>query len=89
MLMDIAILALFAVAIYGFILMTGARTRTLTRKTTRRAEDLYDQYGDSPRKQRRYAREHGGQWKDEEPVRLGTTAPPPRAGSTVPPPRDK
>ena len=50
MLMDVAILALFAAAIYGFILMTGVRTRTLTRKTDRRAEDMYDQYADSPRR---------------------------------------
>jgi hypothetical protein len=78
MLLDIAILALFAVAIYGFILMTGVRTRALTRKTDRRAEDLYDQYGDSPRKQRRYADEHGGEWTDSEPVRPGTAAPPSR-----------
>lgn len=39
--------------------------RTLNRRTTRTAEDMYDQYADSPRKQRRYAREHGGERRDE------------------------
>jgi hypothetical protein len=78
MLMDIAILALFAVAIYGFILMTRSRTRTLTRKTDRRAEDLYDRFADSPGEERRYARQHGGEWTDDEPFRPGATAPPRR-----------
>lgn len=75
--MDIGVLTLFAVAIYGFLLMIGVRTRTLTRKTGRRAEDLYDQYGDSPRAQRRYAEQHGGEWTDTESLHQGTTAPPP------------
>jgi len=78
MLIDIAILVLFAVAIYGFILMTRTRTRTLTRKSDRRAEDLYDNFADSPDKERRYARQHGGEWTDDEPLRPGATPPPPR-----------
>ena len=56
-----------AVAIWGFASIVGLRTRTLTRKTDRTAEDLYPDFADSPRKQRRYAREHGGQWHDDEP----------------------
>ncbi|HWG14463.1 MAG TPA: hypothetical protein VG268_14410 [Streptosporangiaceae bacterium] len=54
------------VAIWGFISMVGVRTRFLTRKTTRSAQDLYDNYADSPHKQRRYARQHGGEWIDHE-----------------------
>jgi hypothetical protein len=56
-----------AVAIWGFASIVGFRTRTLTRKTDRTAEDLYPDYADSVRKQRRYAREHGGYWHDDEP----------------------
>jgi hypothetical protein len=56
-----------ALAIWGFISIVGFRTRTLTRRTDRTAEDLYPDYADSARKQRRYAREHGGQWHDDEP----------------------
>jgi hypothetical protein len=56
-----------AVAIWGFASIVGFRTRTLTRKTDRTAEDLYPDYADSARKQRRYAREHGGHWHDNEP----------------------
>lgn len=53
-------------AIWGFISMVGMRTSFLTRKTTRTAQDLYGNYADSPRKQRKYAREHGGDWSDRE-----------------------
>jgi hypothetical protein len=52
-------------AIWGFLSIVGFRTRTLTRRTDRTAKDLYDQFADSPRKQRRYARDHGGEWHDE------------------------
>jgi hypothetical protein len=38
----------------------------LARKTTRTAESMYDEYADSPRKQRRYAREHGGEWREDQ-----------------------
>jgi hypothetical protein len=27
---------------------------------------MYSSYADSNRKQRKYAREHGGQWRDDE-----------------------
>ncbi|HEY0719223.1 MAG TPA: hypothetical protein VGD68_16545 [Streptosporangiaceae bacterium] len=54
------------VAIWGFLSMVGLRTRFLTRKTTRSAQDLYEDYADSPREQRRYARQHGGEWTDRE-----------------------
>ena len=53
-------------AIWGFVSMVGIRTRILTRKTYRTAEDIYPNYADSERKQRQYAREHGGQWHDDE-----------------------
>jgi hypothetical protein len=53
------------VAIWGFASMVGLETRNLTRRTSRTAQDLYSSYGDSPRKQRRYAREHGGSWHNE------------------------
>jgi hypothetical protein len=52
--------------IYCFAWLVGFRTRTLTRKADRTAEDLYDSYADSPRKQRKYARQHGIQWREDE-----------------------
>ena len=55
--LDIGIVALLIFGIYSFAVLTGFEKRFLTRRTDRRAEDLYDQYGDSPRKQRRLARE--------------------------------
>lgn len=51
--LDVVIVALFAVGIYCFAELVGWRTRMLTRKTDRRAEDMYDQYADSPHKRRR------------------------------------
>jgi hypothetical protein len=65
------------VAIWGFISMVGVRTRFLTRKTTRSAQDLYENYADSPRKQRRYAREHGGEWSDREDASSSIRSPRP------------
>jgi hypothetical protein len=53
------------VAIWGFASIVGLETRNLTRRSSRTAQDLYSSYGDSPRKQRRYAREHGGSWRNE------------------------
>jgi hypothetical protein len=53
-------------AIYAFASIVGFRTRTLTRPTDRTAQDMYDNYADSPRKQRRYAKRHGGEGHDGE-----------------------
>jgi len=55
--------ALLAVAVYGVILMTRGQVRALSRKSTRTAEDLYEDYADTPRQQRRYAKQHGGTWR--------------------------
>ncbi len=66
--MDIVVVVFLLCGVYGFVELVGWRTRGFNRKTTRTAEDLYDSYADSPRKQRRYAREHGGQWRDDEAV---------------------
>jgi hypothetical protein len=62
--LDIGIGALMIIGIYCFAVLTGFEKRLLTRRSDRRAEDMYDQYSDSPRKQRRFAREHGGTWPD-------------------------
>ena len=61
--LDFAIVALFVVGIYCFAVLTGWQTRLLSRRTKRRAEDMYDQYAGSPRQQRRFAKEHGGTWQ--------------------------
>jgi hypothetical protein len=51
--------------------MVGFRADVLTRATHRTAEDLYPHYADSLRKQRRYARRHGGEWRDHDGVTPG------------------
>lgn len=60
------IAAVLIFGIYCFLVLVGFRTRLLTRKTDRTAESMYTNYADSNRKQRKYARERGGQWRDDE-----------------------
>ena len=57
----ILFIAVVIFAIYAFASIVGFRTRSLTRPTDRTAENMYDDYADPPRKQRRYARHHGGE----------------------------
>ena len=45
--------ALLTFGVYGFLTIVGFETRWLTRKTDRRAEDLYDDYADPPRHRHR------------------------------------
>ena len=45
--------------------MVKLQTHRLSDKTDNTAEDMYDRYGDSLDKQRRYAQERGGEWKDD------------------------
>jgi len=58
-------LAVVVLAIWGFMSIVGFRTRTLTRKTDRRAEDLYADYADPPRGQHRFLHAHGV-WRDHD-----------------------
>lgn len=63
---DILVPALFIFVIYSFVGLARFRTRTLTRKTTRTVESMYDNYADSLRQQQKYAKDHGGTWKDDD-----------------------
>jgi hypothetical protein len=60
----VAVILLFG--IYAFLVLTGFETRTLSHRTTRTAESMYPSYADSLRKQRQYARQHGGEWTSAE-----------------------
>jgi hypothetical protein len=62
----IIIAAVIVLGIYGFLVFTRFETWNLSRRTTRTAQDLYPSYADSLRKQRRYARQHGGQWTSDD-----------------------
>jgi hypothetical protein len=48
------VVALLIFGAYGFCSIVGFETRWLTRKTDRRAEDLYDRYADPPRHRSRH-----------------------------------
>ena len=65
-LQDIIVPALLVLAVFGFVLAVRLQTQRLTGRTTRTAEDLYPRYADSIHKQRKYAKEHGGQWRNDE-----------------------
>ncbi len=65
--LDVVIVALFVVGIYSFAVLCGWQTRLISRRTNRRAEDMYDDYADSSRTQRRYAKQHEGTWQDQSP----------------------
>jgi hypothetical protein len=81
----IIIAAVILFGIYGFLTLTKFETRVLSRRNTRRAADLYPNYADSLRKQRRNAKEDGGERTSDDgdhsrepkaPSRTNTARPP-------------
>jgi len=62
---DIVVPVVLLSGVYCFVSLVRSRTRAANRKTHRTAEDLYPRYADSLKKQRKYAREHGGAWKND------------------------
>ena len=52
------------IAVYGFVSLVKVQTHRVSDKTDN-AGDVYDRYADSPRQQHRYARQRGGEWRDE------------------------
>lgn len=70
----VLVAAVLLAGIYGFLVLTGYTTSFLSRGTDRTAESIYGNYADSPRKQHRYARKHGGQWHGDEARSSSRTA---------------
>lgn len=62
----IIVAAVLIFGVYCFLVLVGFRARMLSTRTKRTAESMYGLYADSTRKQRKYAKEHGGQWRDGE-----------------------
>jgi len=54
------------IAVCGFVSIVKLQTHRLSDPTDNTADDVYDRYADSLRKQRRFARNHGGEWGNEE-----------------------
>jgi hypothetical protein len=67
----VIVVAVLLFGIYAFLTLAGFETRVLSRRTTRKAESMYPSYGDSPRKQRRYAEQHGGNRQTRAPTLAG------------------
>ena len=82
----IIIAAVILLGIYGFLVFTRFETRNLSRRTSRTAADMYPSYADSLRKQRRYARQHGGEWASDDgghPREPGDTRPQEHGGDAA------
>ena len=62
--LNIVILLVIIGGIYGFVVMARARTKRLSSHTDRTAEQMYDEFADSPKAQRRFARRRGATWRD-------------------------
>ena len=62
----VIVVAVLLFGIYAFLTLAGFETRVLSRRTTRTAEDMYPNYADSRRKQRRQAGQHGGESANDE-----------------------
>ena len=50
---NIVVPILMALGVCGFLAIVGVHTSWLTRKTDRRAEDMYDEFADPPGKRHR------------------------------------
>lgn len=53
------------VAVWGFASLIRVQSQYLTHRTDRTAQDLYNDFAESSRQQRKYARRHGGEWRNE------------------------
>jgi hypothetical protein len=51
--MDVIVVVVLAFGVYCFLSLVRWRTRWLSTKTTRRAEDMYDLHADRPRRRHR------------------------------------
>jgi hypothetical protein len=50
----IVIVAVLALGIYGFVVFVRYMTQQMTRKTDRRAEDMYDEFGSARKEKDRW-----------------------------------
>jgi hypothetical protein len=50
----IVIVAVMALGIYGFVVFVRYMTQQMTRKTDRRAEDMYDEFGSARKEKDRW-----------------------------------
>jgi hypothetical protein len=65
---DVVVPLVIIAGVWCFVLLARGKTRAATRKSTKTAESMYDNYSDPLWKQRQYARAHGGTWKDDSSV---------------------
>ena len=67
---DVITAAVLIAGIYAFVALTRYVTGFLSHGSSRTADTMYGNYADSLRKQQRYARQHGGEWEDDESTRV-------------------
>lgn len=69
----VMVVGVFLLGIFAFWALTKSLGRALSQGSSPPADSTYGNYADSLRKQRRYARQHGGEWKDDEGAPSGDT----------------
>ena len=79
---DIIVPAVLVLGVCCFVILVRRQAQRTTNRSTRRTvESMYPIYADSLRKQRKYAKEHGGTWEDDGGLHDALTkrpAPPPK-----------
>ena len=69
----VMVVGAFLIGIFAFWALSRSLGRALSQGSSPVADSMYGNYADSLRKQRRYARQHGGEWKDDEGAQLSGT----------------
>lgn len=88
----VIVVAVLLAGIYAFLVLSMYLGRALSQGDSPTADSMYGNYAGSLHKQRRYARQHGGQWKDHEGAQTGGTViafPGPPRGKTAGHDRDR
>ena len=61
----VIVVGVLLIGISAFVALSAYMGRILSQEDSPAADTMYDNYADSLRKQHRYARQHGGERKDE------------------------
>jgi hypothetical protein len=67
------VVGVFLLGIFAFWALARSLGRALSQGSSPAADSMYGNYADSLRKQRRYARQHGGEGQHDEGAQPGGT----------------
>ena len=69
----VIVVGMLLIGISAFVALSTYLGRVLSQGSSPTADSMYGNYADSLRKQRRYARQHGEEWEDDEGAQPGGT----------------